>query len=140
MIKIRRNFKISEGKPLGTKGAQKQRNLCSCKNFAAKRAPLRKGASPAKSFRSQKNHPAKLGFCCEKRVPLRNGLRNLPKQDFVATSPPAKFFTTAKPPLGTRVPFCSPQNPFRNCEIPFCCEIILCLRNGPPPAKIPTVI
>ena len=46
MIKIRRNFKRSGGKPQGTKKAQKQRNLFSYKNFAAKRAPHAKIGFP----------------------------------------------------------------------------------------------
>ena len=79
MIKIMRNFKISGGKPHGTKEAQKQRNLCSCENFAAKRVTLRKEASPVKTFRSQKSHPAKMGLCCKNRAPLRN--------NFAATRP-----------------------------------------------------
>ena len=62
-----------------------------------------KEASLAKTFRSQKRHPVKMGLCCEKRVPLWN--------NFAATRPPpVKNFVVAKPPLGgTRVPFHNPK-------------------------------
>ena len=136
MIKIRRNFKRSGGKPQGTKGAKKQRNLCSCENFGSQKNPLRKEASPTKSFRNQKDHAAKLGFCYETSTPLRN--------HFSATSPPlAKFFATAKHLSGTLMPFHSPQPHFAAAKwptkFPFCCEIPLCLRNGPLRTKIPIV-
>ena len=54
MIKIRRNFKRSGGKPQGTKEAQKQRNLFPCENFVGKKATQQKEGPPAKQFRSHK--------------------------------------------------------------------------------------
>ena len=143
-----------------------------CENFAAKRAPLQKEASPAKPFRSQKDHATKLRFRCETSLPILNHfattsptpcetpLRHTcailqPKSPFRScemsretlqsqiSQPQAsltKNFIDAKPPLSTRVPFCSPQSPFRNygmsCETP--CEIPIWLQNPSLAVKWPS--
>ena len=135
MIKIRRNFKGSGGKPQRIKEGEKQRNLFYLQKFC-----------------KIKNHPAKIGSSCEKNlqgkepsyeneVILRKWghlVKNFRKQKSQVT----KIFTAANHPPGTRVPFRSLQNPFHNCEMSckFACEISIKLWNGPLATKMSTVI
>ena len=102
MIKFRRNCKRGEGRSQGTKGVQKHANSLVCENFAAKIAPLRNEASSMKLFHNLRLPSAKSRFRLQKGLSLRNY--------FVAQAPPpTKNFTVAKHPLGTRVPFRSPN-------------------------------
>ena len=104
MITFRRNCKIGERRSQGTKGAQKHANSLACESFAAKIAPMRKKSPSTKLFHSQKPPSTKSRSCCETGLPLQN--------HFAAQAPPlVKIFVVAKPPLGTRVPFRSP-NPY----------------------------
>ena len=98
MIKIRRNFKKKWRVAIGNQRSSKTKKFIGLRKFTAKRASLQKEASSTKSFRSQNDHAAKLGFCCETSLPLRN--------HFTATRPPSvKFFAVVKHLLGTHVPF-----------------------------------
>ena len=120
MIKIRRNFKRRERRLQGTKGAQKQRNSLACENFAAKRAPLRKGASHTKLFRSQKDHAAKLRSCCETSPP---SLPPLPCE--IISQPqatPYENFCSRETPLKHTCAISQPKCPFRSCKM--ACETL----------------
>ena len=98
MTKFRRNCKRGEGRSQGAKRNQKQGILVACENFAAKIAPMRKGASSMKLFCSQKGPTVKSRACYEIGPFLQN--------HFAALRPPS-----TKRTLGTRVPFRSP-NPY----------------------------
>ena len=114
MIKIRRNFKGSGGKPQRIKEGEKQRNLFYLQKFC-----------------KIKNHPAKIGSSCEKNlqgkepsyeneVILRKWghlVKNFRKQKSQVT----KIFTAANHPPGTHVPFHNLQSPF--CSYKMSCEI-----------------
>ena len=104
MIKITRNVKRSEKRKLGIKRSSKVWNFSGLRNFAAQNRPLRKWPSAAKLFRSPYMASAKSRLGCENGPPLRNKFRS-------PTHP------SAKPPLGTRVPFRSTVPSFRSCEM-----------------------
>ena len=84
-----------------------------------------KEAFPTKPFCSQKGHAAKLGFCCEKRVPLQkiSRLRNHSKTHvchFTAQKPISQLQNELRNHL---------QNPPFAAKSPLGCEITSKLRN-----------
>ncbi|RVW20095.1 hypothetical protein CK203_113212 [Vitis vinifera] len=120
-----------------------------CEIISHSQASLRKSPPSAKWFHSLLSHLQKfsqlrsdpLAHECHFAAPYTHfaaakWLRNLHTLKSFISQPRVYFaggFTAAKPPLGTRVPFCSAITPFRSCEMG--CENVATM---PPSAKTTT--
>ena len=121
-----------------------------CKTISQPKGPCCKTSLPLRNHFAATSPPPTKFFAVVKHlsgahVPFRGcemSCETLQSQISLPQAFPPKNFAATKPPLGTCVPFRSPPNPFRSykmsCETP--CEHPIWLRNGPPLAKIPTII